>query len=188
MLTSRLFSILDVQAVPAAAPAQGTLHELKDFKAIDQGSENPNWCWAGAAVMVFRHYSDQLLDPCKWATICIGKSPNQCCLDPGSCDSPFAIASALRGMLGGTIGGALDATAIRAQIDMAPKGRPIVCVQIAAAHVVVIYGIDESIPGKTMILSVDPAGGYRYRTEIQEFTTRSDAGWSATALTQPGGP
>ncbi|HXO26257.1 MAG TPA: papain-like cysteine protease family protein [Thermoanaerobaculia bacterium] len=187
MLSPTLSPLLDLQE--ASAAAQGGLHELKGFVALDQGASNPNWCWATVAAMVYQHYSNQALTPCEWATICIGdpKIPHQCCLDPGICDHTYSILSALRGMLAAVSGAPLGADAIKAEIDALP-GRPIVCVQRAAAHVVVIYGIDEPAPGQAYVLSVDPAGGFHSKTEIQEFTTRTDAGWSATVLTKPGGP
>jgi hypothetical protein len=183
VLTPRLLDILDLQAVAPGPPLAGALHELADFIAIDQVQDS--WCWAAVAAMVYRHYSGTLLDPCKWATICM--TPNQCCKKPGSCDAAFPIESALRGMLHQPGSGPLGVAAIEAEIVARPQGRPIVCVQRTAAHVVVIYGIDETAPGQTFILSVDPAGGYFNRDEIQAFTF-SDPGWSWTVFTQPGGP
>jgi len=199
MLTATLSPLLDPQAVssaPASAAAPGGLHELTGFVALDQNqgnpNGNPNWCWAAVAAMVYRHYSNQPLSPCAWATICIGdpKIPDQCCHRPSYCDRAYPILFALRGMLGTASDGPLGPEAIKVEIDARP-GRPIVCIQRAAAHVVVIYGLDEPAPGQAYVLSIDPAGATSSRTEIQEFIDRPDAGWSATILTHspaPGGP
>jgi hypothetical protein len=188
MLTQRLAQILDLQA--AAGPAlTGSLHELAGFEAIDQGDGNPNWCWAAVAAMAYRHYSGISLGPCDWASICL--DPKKCCQRPGSCNTTLPILDALRGMLAlRPPVGPLAAEEIRQEID-APvgagvQGRPIVCVQRISAHVVVIYGIDMTDPGQTLVLYVDPMGGYLSKKDLQDFTVE-DPGWVWTVFTQTGG-
>lgn len=190
MLSPALLAKLDLQPAASQAQAPQAL-QLANFGVVDQVQDN--WCWAAVSVMVFNYYSGRLLAPCDWATICIGDPnvPHQCCNAPGVCDRPLGIDVALRGMLARNLDGTplierpLPASGIVAEIGA--KGRPIVCVQVANAHVVVIYGIDQSAPGGTNVIWADPAGGFSNSTEIGAFTN-GGAGWSWTFFTQPGGP
>jgi hypothetical protein len=190
VLTSRLVRILDLQMVAAGALPAGGLHVLRNFAGFEQGQ--PKWCWAAVAAMVYRHYSGESIEPCEWATIRLGRPACGCCNDPGGCDCYDSILAALGSMAGG-VDGAVGPTRIMAEIDAAPKGRPIVCWQSDEAHVVVIYGIEER-GGQHFVYWFDPDGGIDHPgdIEIQEFTQDSP-GWSATIFTQPvftkpGGP
>ena len=188
MLSARLKSVLGVKAHAKVAASTGTAYKLARFPAVRQVQSN--WCWAAVAAMTHRHYSGSLQRPCEWAELCFKKPAGVCCADGSDCNGTFSLATALqkKSMKGTLIDDSLGPAGIETEIRAEPNGRPIVCMQYAAAHVVVIFGIQAKASGRHSIFYVDPKSGHHKASDLDEFIYDPDAGWGSTILTKKGKP
>jgi hypothetical protein len=174
--------------------------EADSSQATNAGASNPlacavpdqvkdEWCWAAVAAGVQEYYEQIPAEPCKIASTILG---SRCCDDPGSCDEPSHLSSALErlGLLQPPIAGQLKFSEVVQEID---SQRPLCCFidfGRAVGHFIVISGYDATSSPSVGILDPAPNGPHDSPQFIPFASLQAgygDGTWAETYRTQARG-